>query len=99
MAVELLQNPLKLIIRVKDTGCGIKAENQSKIFQLFGTFKDSAKKINTNGIGLGLSICKLIVEKFEGKISFESTEGRGTEFTFTFEAHELGLDDISQASS
>ena len=40
--------------------------------------------MNVNGIGLGLMISKLNVEKFEGEISFESQEGQGSCFTFTF---------------
>ena len=40
---------------VKDTGVGIKKEDQSKLFKLFG-FLDSTQEMNTNGIGLGLHI-------------------------------------------
>ena len=38
-----------------------------------------------NGIGLGLVICKLIVNKFNGQINFISKHGKGTTFYFTFE--------------
>jgi two-component system sensor histidine kinase/response regulator len=48
-------------IIVQDTGVGIKEENLKKLFKLFG-FLDSTKELNTNGIGLGLHICKMIVE-------------------------------------
>ena len=50
---------------------------------MFGTIKDT--KVNTQGIGLGLVISKLIVEKFNGEINFTSTEGEGSTFFFTFE--------------
>ena len=40
---------------VKDTGVGIKKEDQSKLFKLFG-FLDTTQEMNTNGIGLGLHI-------------------------------------------
>lgn len=46
---------------VQDTGIGIKDENLQKLFKLFG-FLDATKELNTNGIGLGLHICKMIVE-------------------------------------
>lgn len=46
-------------IEIKDSGVGIKNEDQDKLFRLFG-FLDSTKEMNTKGIGLGLHICKLI---------------------------------------
>lgn len=48
----------KLIISVKDNGIGIKKEDQGKIFRLFGSIKDKANNINTDGIGIGLVISK-----------------------------------------
>ena len=42
---------------VEDTGIGIRREDSDKLFKLFGKL-ESTSKINTNGIGLGLSICK-----------------------------------------
>jgi len=50
---------------VKDSGCGIKKDDQKKLFKLFG-FLDSTKEINTKGIGLGLHISKKIVDEFGG---------------------------------
>lgn len=73
-----------LEISVTDNGIGIKEENQSKLFQLFSTFKDTTKQVNLNGIGLGLVICKLIVKKFDGYIDFVSREGEATTFFFSF---------------
>jgi signal transduction histidine kinase len=57
---------------VKDTGIGIKSEDQDKLFLLFGSIKSEEKNLNTKGIGLGLVISKLIVEKFNGYIDFIS---------------------------
>jgi len=54
-------------VTVKDNGCGIKQEDQSKLFQMFG-FLDSTKEINTKGVGLGLYICKRIVTIFGGEV-------------------------------
>ena len=51
---------------------------------MFGSIKNEKRQINTNGIGLGLVICKLIVNKFDGQISFESKYKKETTFTFTF---------------
>jgi len=62
----------RIIISVTDDGFGIKEKNKDKLFKLFGSIKNEKKKINTQGIGLGLLISKLIVEKFNGKIDFIS---------------------------
>jgi signal transduction histidine kinase len=64
---------------VIDSGCGIKEELKVKLFQLFSflKFKDS---VNQNGIGLGLTMCKKIVDAFGGFILCKSTEGEGTKF-------------------
>ena len=74
-------------IIVKDTGVGIKKENLKKLFKLFG-FLDVTKELNTNGIGLGLHICKMIVEQFGGLITCKSKWGEGTQFIFL-----IALDD------
>ncbi len=58
-------------IVVADTGIGISEENMSKIFQPLFTTK-------AKGIGLGLPICKKIVEEHGGTISVESKAGQGT---------------------
>lgn len=56
-------------IILADNGTGIKKENKNKLFKLFGSIKDEHNKINYNkinfqGIGLGLVISKVIIEKF-----------------------------------
>jgi len=58
------------------------------MFQMFGTFKNEKKGINIKGIGLGLCISKLIVEKYGGIINFISKYKRGTTMFYTFELHE-----------
>jgi signal transduction histidine kinase len=66
-------------ITVTDTGSGIPPERLSAIFEDFVTTK-------RRGLGLGLAICKRIVEQLEGTIAVESTVGRGTSFTLRFPA-------------
>ena len=56
-----------LVTKVKDTGVGIKPEDQRKLFKFFGKLSDP-NKINKNGMGLGLTISKFIVEKLNGEI-------------------------------
>lgn len=67
----------KVKITVKDTGCGIPEKMQPFIFDEY--YQISHIKNNNQGIGMGLSITKSIVEDLGGQISFESTEA-GTEF-------------------
>ena len=78
-------------VSIVDNGLGIKQENQGKIFQLFQSFKDDKRKINTKGIGLGLVICKKIVQKFNGSIAFLSEFEQGTTFFFNFETRKPDL--------
>lgn len=68
---------------VKDTGKGIPLEKQGLIFNRFEKL-DS----NVQGFGLGLSICKSILERMGGDISFQSEPGVGTEFKFTLPYHQ-----------
>jgi CheY-like chemotaxis protein len=71
-----------VLVWVKDTGSGIDAEQLPHIFDRFW----QAKKRERRGIGLGLSICKAIVEAHGGQIWAESTPGAGTTLFFTVPA-------------
>ena len=75
-----------------DNGIGIQKSDRSKIFKLFGCIKDEKNHINTKGIGLGLVISQMIVNKFDGNIDFKSKIGKGTNFYFTFELSENNAD-------
>ena len=65
---------------VKDNGIGISKDYSKAIFQMF-------KRLHTEndyeGTGVGLSICKKIVEYYHGEIGFDSEIGKGTTFHFT----------------
>jgi signal transduction histidine kinase len=89
--VELKQAEGRQFLRVsvKDDGVGIKEENKCHIFKLFGSIKDKKHKINMQGIGLGLVICKMIVKKFNGSINFLSEYGHGSTFYFSFELEQM----------
>jgi PAS domain S-box-containing protein len=69
----------KVIIRVSDTGVGISEEGMKKLFDPFFTTK-------AKGIGLGLAICKRIVEAHGGRIEIRSIEGKGTDVFVTLPA-------------
>lgn len=68
-------------IRIKDNGKGIKAEHIGKIFDPFFTTKGPDE-----GEGMGMYVVQNIIQKYNGSISLESQEGRGTEFTIRFPA-------------
>ena len=63
---------------VKDSGIGIPAERVATIFQRFGKINDFVQ-----GIGLGLTLCRMLVEKMGGRIWLRSQEGKGSRFYFT----------------
>ena len=64
-------------INFKDSGCGISEELKENIFEPFFTTKVSERK----GTGLGLAMCKEIMDKYEGKIEFQSVPQKGTIFS------------------
>lgn len=65
---------------VIDTGPGISKEEQEKLFQKFHRVESNVGK--TTGTGLGLYICKLLVDRFNGKMGLESDLGKGSNFWF-----------------
>jgi len=76
------QNEAKsLVIRVSDQGIGIPAEEQSRIFLPFARLEDAARP--AKGLGLGLLVCRRLVEAHGGTIWVESEEGKGSTFSFT----------------
>ncbi len=80
LTVEKGKNHLH--VYVKDNGVGIPKEDKKKMFSKF--FRASnVIRMQTEGSGLGLFICKNVIETHGGRIKFVSEEGKGTEFSFT----------------
>jgi two-component system sensor histidine kinase/response regulator len=78
---------------VKDTGAGISPENIGKLFQKFGLLPGSyiTNQTTTGGTGLGLYICRSIIDLHHGIIKAESEGvGKGTTFTFSLKVYNEG---------
>jgi len=83
-------------IEIADNGIGIKPEYQTSIFAMF-------KRLHTReeyeGTGIGLSVCKKIVERHGGQIGVESEYGKGSTFWFTVQAVSSNVNLMAQANA
>jgi len=73
---------------VRDSGCGIPADKLPRIFESFYTTKSGPDASGKGGTGLGLSMCRDIIESHRGRIRVDSAVGRGTAFTLKLPAAE-----------
>jgi signal transduction histidine kinase len=82
VAIEEEAGSCAIRVRVSDSGIGVSAEQQSRLFSSF-TQADSSTSRKYGGTGLGLAISKSIVEMMGGHIWVESEPGKGSVFSFT----------------
>ncbi|HWH78047.1 MAG TPA: GAF domain-containing sensor histidine kinase, partial [Candidatus Binatus sp.] len=78
----------RVTVEVRDSGVGIPSREISQLFQKYRQ-ADNAHALAQKGTGLGLVICKMIVEAHGGKIWLDSEEGKGTQVAFTLPAKEM----------
>jgi len=71
----------RVLVNVTDSGVGISAENADRLFNAFFTTKSS-------GMGMGLSICRSIIEAHGGRMSAANNEGHGATFQFVLPLHQ-----------
>src|SRR5262249_24752086 len=72
----------RAVVEVSDTGIGIPAAIQARVFDRFYRV-DPSRSRRTGGAGLGLSIAKALVEGLRGRLEVESTPGTGSTFRVT----------------
>jgi signal transduction histidine kinase len=75
VVIETTRSGDRVVLEVKDTGCGIAPANMKKLFQPFFTTKDIGE-----GTGLGLAIVAQLVHEMQGEISVQSAVDVGTTF-------------------
>ncbi len=78
--VEVSRNESEIIIGVQDWGCGIDSKHLTRLFERFYRV-DQARSRKLGGTGLGLAIVKHIAQAHHGKVSVESTPGKGSRFS------------------
>ena len=79
---DLSDQQIMIKFSIEDTGIGLEPQQISKLFHSF-TQADSSTTRKFGGTGLGLTICTHLVEAMDGKITVESTPGKGSIFSFT----------------
>ena len=83
LSIRLSHDPQNEMVDlvVRDYGCGIPPEKLPRIFDSFFTTKRGPDASGKGGTGLGLSMCREIIEAHNGRIQVQSTVGKGTAFT------------------
>jgi len=94
VTVSLEQRDRTAVIAVKDTGIGIPAEQQRRIFDRFYRV-DGDRSRKTGGTGLGLAIAQAIAEKHQAMLSVESQIDQGSIFTLELPLHQGGYNKLA----
>ncbi len=89
ITMSAVMNGTSVEISVADTGIGIAAEDQEKVFEEFRQVGDDYAR-KREGTGLGLALARRLVELHGGTLSLQSELGKGSTFTFTIPVHAHG---------
>lgn len=82
----------RVLIEISDDGPGVSEESKSKLFDMFYT-ADNIRGDGRRGLGLGLSLCKSIIDAHGGKIYVKDNLPHGTIFCFTLQAEEVNINE------
>jgi signal transduction histidine kinase len=88
--VELKETAKSVEFTVKDSGIGVPKDQQHKLFTKFYR-ADNARKARPDGTGLGLFMAKKVIIAQGGSMIFESKEGKGSTFGFSFPKEKLEI--------
>jgi signal transduction histidine kinase len=80
LTIEAEERTEDVRIKVRDTGCGIEQSQMKKVFDSFFSTKQRDSSSHS-GTGLGLALCRKVIEGHNGTISVDSQPGQGTTFT------------------
>ncbi len=97
LRVQGRHNEEQVIVSVSDEGIGIPAEDLERVFERFYRVNDP-RLPSASGVGLGLAVCRGIIEAHGGRIWAESSVGRGSTFLFTLPLRGATSTDTDQAS-
>lgn len=95
MLDQCIAHLVTLRISITDTGIGISEDQQKELFHAFNQTSPNITR-RFGGTGLGLVICKKLVEQMHGTIELESEPGKGSTFWFTIQAEKL-IDQLTNA--
>lgn len=93
--VKLTTDNKDAMFTVTDTGIGVPRAEQSQLFNKFYR-ASNARKQRPDGTGVGLYLAKKVIDAHEGKVIFQSTEGKGSTFGFRLPLAELRVDDTNK---
>jgi CheY-like chemotaxis protein len=96
LVIEAKKKSGMLHLSVRDNGNGMSGEQLQHLFEPFTRFGDMDK---VQGTGIGLSICKKLIERMNGKIQVESVVGKGSVFTVVLPLSEISRDSKPKSSS
>jgi len=91
ITVSTVSREQQVEVSVSDTGCGIEPEGLEKLFRLDSHYTNVGTA-GEKGTGLGLLLCKDMIEKHGGTIAVDSEVGKGTTFTFSLPSYSTATD-------